>query len=144
MRLHHRKKFLNKGPYHSDANIFTSVYMSQDNEYSSISASLRIKDCNESISLAVELEKAKMFKNTISKLDILMDEISRFKEACIHGREKYVEGLERIKEYKKQSKLKENGKSKRISSPRKRATGTPVQAGRAANQRTGARLRRNS
>lgn len=144
MIVHHRKKFLNKGPYHSDANIFTAVYVNRQKDYSSISANLRIKDCSESISLAIDLSKANHFNNTMSKLDILISEIERFREACVLGRERYMEAVEKAEEYKKQQKLKENGKSKRSSSPRKGATRVPVPARDATFQRVRGRIGGNS
>lgn len=138
--IHHRKKFLNKGPYHSDANIFGNIYLYEADEYTELSATLRIKDCNESISLAIDTMKAAKFKNTLAKLDILITELQLFKESCVTGRQLYLEAVDRVKQRKKAV----NEKNKRPVPVRKRATRGTVPPGDAAFQRVRARVRGNS
>lgn len=87
---HSSKKFLNLEGYNSDASIFTQLafYNEDDPDHDMW---LKIRDCGHSINLSLGLRDGgdNDFKNSLFKVDVLLEELTKLRSAMLSGREEY-------------------------------------------------------
>jgi hypothetical protein len=100
------KAFVNQAGCNSDASIFTEIKFYSE-ESSRYDATLKMKDCGNSIHYTVGLNQSgdRSYDNTIFKLDTLIAELTAFKEALVrakvvHDEREAKEEAERQKQIK--------------------------------------------
>ena len=76
------KRFISDGPHESGA-ICTSIQRFDNKRCISLGVELRIQDCTRSISLEMDFNTQEEFIQRIGKLQVLIDELSVFREALI-------------------------------------------------------------
>lgn len=106
------KEFVNLPGYNSDASIFTQVMFYLDDS-SGYDATLKLRDCGNSVHYAIGLgdEGDRSYENSLFKIDVLIGELTKFREAMVNAKVIYnervkVEELER-KEHRKNNKTDE-------------------------------------
>ena len=90
--IFHKKDFLNMDGHLSDASIFSNVIRhkatAEDNtaEYRSHdywSTELKIRDCEKSVYIDLELDDLNQVANTVYKLTVLINHISELRDAIL-------------------------------------------------------------
>ncbi len=83
--LYHNAEFLNSPGYEEDASIFTSIshdtYKHKGIEKDSYWCSLKIRDCDRTITLSIEIGTQEQYKNSIYKVEKIVTHLQKFKEA---------------------------------------------------------------
>lgn len=80
-KVHFSRRFLNKEGHYSDSTIISSVTIG-NKYYVSEDITLKIRDCNNQISLELSLDEdegGNSFENSIYKLDVLIQELTLLK-----------------------------------------------------------------
>lgn len=102
------KKFLNQEGYNSDASIFCDiVFYSETN--SGCDATLKIRDCSQSVHISVGIEERgnTEYYNSVFKLNVLIDELTKFRDALIEA-EKESSRREELERQAKQTEDENN------------------------------------
>ena len=76
---YYKRVFLNKPHFESSAHIIYALKYNQGDMW--IDYRFRIADCNRHIELTFSNESKKHYENSIKKLNILLEETQKFKEA---------------------------------------------------------------
>jgi len=81
-------KFLNKRGFNTTASILAQVSDTTDvkaeihsYDYDYCSATLEITDCSRKISIDLDIDNKTQYNNTISKLDLIIDSLTKVKSA---------------------------------------------------------------
>jgi hypothetical protein len=79
---YYRRSFLNRPGHHATAFIYATVpFTKAEDEEDSCYPVLTIADCNRSISLSIDCGSGADAKNTLYKLDMLIETLTEFREA---------------------------------------------------------------
>lgn len=105
--FHSSKEFLNLPGCNSDASIFTQVSFYSE-ESSSCDCTLKIRDCGNIVHLSVGLndEGDRAYENTLFKLDVLINELTKFKAALVEAKVIHTE-REKLEELERQKREKD-------------------------------------
>lgn len=88
---HSSGEFLNKPGFHSDATIFSEIKIEcVDDQYINNDYTLRLRDCNETISIAIGIEDTEELDNVMFKLDTMINHLKKLKKACKEAHLIYV------------------------------------------------------
>lgn len=112
-RIWEQKKFLNGSHYHSDATILSSVSLQDVDTRVYDTCTLKIRDCTQTISIALDMYTEANYKNSMKKLQIITENIEGLREGMVvaHKLRKEIKA--------KQNAAKQTGKkTKRVSSTR--------------------------
>lgn len=92
-KIFHRKDFLNKDFYNSDASIFSNIYfeVSKDNKLKWDDISLKVRDCSNTVNLELSVEDEGSFENSLFKIDTMISHLKDLKVGLISARERYKE-----------------------------------------------------
>lgn len=102
------KEFVNLSGHNSDASIYTQImFYSEDS--SQCDATLKLRDCGNTIYYSIGLanEGDRSYENSLFKIDVLIGELTRLREAMVKAKVIYdermkIEELEREEQRKKQ------------------------------------------
>lgn len=84
--IHQSADFLNKPFFHSDATIYTCLTINEESIHGGWDASLKIRDCSESVSIYVDADSIEELENSIYKLNTLINSLTKFRSVIIkHG-----------------------------------------------------------
>lgn len=87
---YYKREFLNKPKYHTIAFILASIEKS-DGCYREYDCELSIGDCSRIINLDLDLCSNEDYKNSMYKLDKLINILSEFRDKFKESREEYLE-----------------------------------------------------
>jgi len=93
--VYSRKDFLNLPFHDSDASIFTCIKENSDNSETPIwyGIDCKIKDCTHLITLSFGIRDDEMYKNSLYKLDTMIQHLIEFKDALIKEKAHYETNL---------------------------------------------------
>jgi hypothetical protein len=78
------REFLNQPGFHSTGFIYAVVEDTEtDDARWGASVSLTLGDCSKQVSFAFDMDDARGRENTIYKVDLILDTLTRFKEALV-------------------------------------------------------------
>lgn len=102
------KEFVNLPGYNSDASIFTQVMFYSDDS-SGYDATLKLRDCGNSVHYAIGLgdEGDRSYENSLFKIDVLIGELTKFREAMVKAKEIYDE-RSKAEEAEREERRKQN------------------------------------
>jgi hypothetical protein len=80
------RDFINKPFCHSDGSIFSKVRVFEYESSVDIDLSLKIRDCDRTITLAFGANTEESFENSLYKVDILIQNLNLFREAIAKAR----------------------------------------------------------
>jgi hypothetical protein len=89
--IHHKAEFLNKPGFHSDASILTCISVEQESDYPYWNAELRIRDCNDVVSMNCSLEDTDDLENLLNKIEIMINNLKEFKKKLPIGFAEYMQ-----------------------------------------------------
>jgi len=102
---HHRADFINKHGFHEDASIFSTIVFEDFREAMDWSSSLKIRDCDRTVSLSCWIHNQEDLDNLLFKVNTMVEHLTEYRDAV----EKYG------KEYLERSKQLEKAKDERDS-----------------------------
>lgn len=96
-KIWEQKRFLNSSHYHSDATILSSVSLQDADIRVYDVCTLKIRDCTQMISIALDMYTEANYKNSMRKLQIIAENIEGLRK-----------GMVKAHELKKKLKAKQN------------------------------------
>lgn len=84
--IYDRSEFINEPGHYEDASVIgyirKEVYCVERNTYS-YSCKLKIRDCKNQVSFGMNIDNQEDFDNSVSKLNKLIDNLSRLRDAIL-------------------------------------------------------------
>jgi len=117
------KEFVNLPGHNSDASIFTQI-MFYSEESSSHDATLKMRDCGNSIHYAIGLNEDgdRSYENSLFKVDTLIRELTKFREAMVQAKAIHDE-REKAEQLEREERRKQNQEYEMDSGPHNYPTG---------------------